>query len=78
MLNTIERRHQTVLLTERNHKVSVKQLSEQFGVSTVTIRHDLNELDKRGLIIRSRGGAVASNRLTKEMSIKEKQKKIIE
>lgn len=74
MLNTIERRHEIVLLTERNGKVSVKQLSEQFDVSTVTIRYDLNQLSSRGLIVRSRGGAYASNRLTKEMSIKEKQK----
>jgi len=74
MLNTIERRHEIVLLTERNGKVSVKELSEQFGVSTVTIRYDLNQLNKRGLIVRSRGGAIASNRLTKEMSINEKQK----
>lgn len=74
MLNTIERRHEIVLLTEQHGKVSVKQLSEQFGVSTVTIRYDLNELNKRGLIVRSRGGAIASNRLTKELSIKEKQK----
>jgi len=74
MLNTIERRHEIVLLTEEHGKVSVKQLSEQFDVSTVTIRYDLNDLNKRGLIVRSRGGAVASSRLTKELSIKEKQK----
>lgn len=74
MLNTIERRHEIVMLTERNGKVSVTELSEQFAVSTVTIRYDLNELNKRGLIVRSRGGAIASNRLTQELSIKEKQK----
>lgn len=73
MLNTIERRHEIVLLTEQTGKVSVKDLAEQFDVSTVTIRHDLNELTQKGLIVRSRGGAIASNRLTKELSIKEKQ-----
>ena len=74
MLNTIERRREIVLQTEQHGKVSVKDLSEQFEVSTVTIRYDLNELNKRGLIVRSRGGAVTSNRLTKELSIREKQK----
>ncbi|KGJ91052.1 transcriptional repressor AgaR [Thalassotalea sp. ND16A] len=74
MLSTIERRHEIVLLTEKHGNVAVKQLAEQFQISTVTIRHDLNELHKLGLIVRSRGGAVPSNRLTKELSIKEKHK----
>lgn len=75
MLSTIERRHEIVMMTEKLGSVSVKALAEQFEISTVTIRHDLNELNKLGLIVRSRGGAVASNRLTKELSIKEKHKK---
>ncbi|OUS29635.1 DeoR family transcriptional regulator [Thalassotalea sp. 42_200_T64] len=72
MLSTIERRHEIVLLTDKQGNVAVKQLAKQFQISTVTVRHDLNELHKLGLIVRSRGGAVASNRLTKELSIKEK------
>lgn len=75
MLSTIERRHEIVMMTEQLGSVSVKALAEKFEISTVTIRHDLNELNKLGLIVRSRGGAVASNRLTKELSIKEKHKK---
>lgn len=74
MPSTIERRHEIVLMTEDVGKVSVKELAEKFEISTVTIRHDLNELHKLGLIVRSRGGAVASNRLTKELTIKEKHK----
>lgn len=74
MLSTIERRQEIVMLTERLGKVSVKDLAEQFDISTVSIRHDLNELNNLGLVVRSRGGALASNRLTKELSIKEKHK----
>lgn len=74
MLSTIERRQKIVLLTEEQGNVSVKQLADVFDISTVTIRNDLNELNKLGLIVRSRGGAVPSNRLTKELSIKEKHK----
>jgi len=74
MLSTIERRQKIVLLTEEQGNVSVKHLADTFDISTVTIRNDLNELNKLGLIVRSRGGAVPSNRLTKELSIKEKHK----
>ncbi|WP_286272454.1 transcriptional repressor AgaR [Thalassotalea hakodatensis] len=75
MLSTIERRQEIVLLTEKKGNVSVKELAENFNISTVTIRNDLNELNRLGLLVRSRGGAVPSNRLTKELSIKEKHTK---
>ena len=74
MLSTIERRHEIVLSTEKHGKVSVKELSKDFNISSVTIRNDLNELHKLGLLVRSRGGAVASSRLIKELSPKDKQK----
>jgi DeoR family galactitol utilization operon repressor len=37
--------------------VSVSRLSEQLGVSAVTIRSDLNSLSRKGLVQRTRGGA---------------------
>lgn len=52
--------------------MDVATLASQFDVSTVTIRNDLNNLDKRGLVVRSRGGAVTNNRIAKELSVKEK------
>jgi len=74
MLNTIERRREIVLLTEKQGRVSVTQLSEKFDVSSVSIRNDLNELSKRGLLVRSRGGAIVNSGLNKELSIKDKHK----
>ena len=72
MLTTIERRQAIVELTNELGKVNVAELSEKYLVSTVTIRNDLNSLDKKGLIVRSRGGAVRNSRIAKELSIKEK------
>lgn len=43
---------------ERNGFVSISDLAEEFGVSTMTIRRDLELLDKRGQIERTHGGAV--------------------
>ena len=75
MLNTVERRSEIVKLVESKGNVTVKELSEMFQISTVTIRNDLNDLSRTGLVVRARGGAVASNRLTKELTINEKHKK---
>ena len=72
MLNLIERRQEIVRLTESKERVDVESLAKQFDVSAVTIRNDLNALSARGLVVRSRGGAVASTRLTRELSVQEK------
>ena len=75
MLNLIERRKEIVRLTEENGKVEVAALAKRFGVSAVTIRIDLNALNAKGLVVRSRGGAVTSTRLTRELSFQEKYRK---
>jgi DeoR/GlpR family transcriptional regulator of sugar metabolism len=38
--------------------VTIAQLEERFGVSSVTARRDLSELERRGLVRRTHGGAV--------------------
>lgn len=75
MLSTIERRQQIVQEAQQTGKVLVDQLARDFNVSTVTIRSDLNELDANGLLVRCRGGAIASTKLTKELSVRERYKK---
>jgi DeoR family transcriptional regulator of aga operon len=54
-----ERRGMIRELVERQGRVGVTQLATRFGVSTVSIRNDLNALDGLGAIVRSRGGALA-------------------
>ena len=39
------------LLTQKN-KIEVSQLSEKLGVSQVTVRKDLDELENKGIIKR--------------------------
>jgi len=48
-----------ILLAERG-VVNVSELAERFQVSEVTIRADLRGLEERGLVSRTRGGAVPS------------------
>ena len=51
----------TTILTElqKSGSVSVKELSKELDVSLVTMRRDLDELESRGLLRRTHGGAVS-------------------
>ena len=55
--NLTEREKEIVKLLAEDRGISVSQLSEQLGVSAVTIRSDLNNLAKKGVVVRTRGGA---------------------
>ncbi|MCV6603970.1 MAG: transcriptional repressor AgaR, partial [Porticoccaceae bacterium] len=72
MRNTLERRQQIVLLTQEQGRVAVDELAERFGVSSVTIRSDLNHLDENGFVIRCHGGALVNSKLAKELSVQER------
>ncbi len=59
-VNSFERRHQILDIVSERMSVSVQELSDHFNVTKVTIRTDLDELAARGLIIRTHGGASAT------------------
>lgn len=59
-----EERLQNILkLIEGRQNISVKELETQLYVSSATIRRDLAELVRRGLIVRSHGKAMAVTRM---------------
>jgi DeoR/GlpR family transcriptional regulator of sugar metabolism len=52
-------RHQDIVdFVQQQRKVSTAELASRFGVSEVTIRQDLNKLEKMGFIKRLHGAAV--------------------
>lgn len=55
---TEERKQKIVEMVESKGIVQVKQLSELFDVSIFTVRRDLSELEERGLIRKTHGGAI--------------------
>jgi DeoR/GlpR family transcriptional regulator of sugar metabolism len=59
LLFTSERRQQIIRLLEKEQRVTVPELSQQFAVSEVTIRKDLAWLEAQGLATRTHGGAIA-------------------
>ena len=53
-----ERRRLIAELLKEQGSVSVAALGEQFGISQMTARRDLSELERRGVARRTHGGAV--------------------
>lgn len=62
----IERQSYIRKLVEENGRVTVPELSAHFDVSAATIRRDLEELDGKGWVRRTHGGAVRAERASKE------------
>ena len=56
------RRQQILNLLEETGTLNVGDLADRFGVSLVTVRKDLDELGAEGLLDRTFGGAVFSQR----------------
>ena len=71
---TSERREQIIQRLRQQGSVQVNDLSELFGVSTVTIRNDLAFLEKQGVAVRAYGGALIcdSNMSGVEPSVEDK------
>lgn len=72
---TASRRAKILSRLEEHGQVNVKQLSETFSVSEVTIRNDLSYLEDRNLLIRSRGGAIKQQRVGIDFKLAVKSKK---
>lgn len=69
--NTQQRRHSIIAILNQQGEVSVDELSNRFETSEVTIRKDLAELEKTGLLLRRYGGAVAiPDEVTQQFSAK--------
>lgn len=58
--STVIRRNSILNKLAENGEVFVDALSKEFMVSDVTIRNDLDQLEKKRLLIRARGGAMKS------------------
>jgi len=58
-LSQSERMRHVLRLLETRDYVPVAELSESFAVSEVTVRSDLGELARQGLVARIRGGVRA-------------------
>jgi len=58
---------------DENGTISVKQLVEEIGVSESTIRRDLLEMDAKGILTRTHGGAISEKRQNFEQPYQKKE-----
>jgi DeoR/GlpR family transcriptional regulator of sugar metabolism len=65
-MDTFDRRSEIIRYLQQNQRASTRALSKVFQVSEVTIRHDLNTLEKHGWLARVHGGAEIAPRLQPE------------
>ena len=78
-----ERRNKILELLNVNGSVRVTELSRLFDISEVTIRTDLADMESKGLLTRTHGGAVSSYKpyynmsLNQRMSTNQEYKEII-
>jgi DeoR/GlpR family transcriptional regulator of sugar metabolism len=62
--STLVRRQEELLqLVETKGRISLDELARYFGVSDDTIRRDLQNLQRRRLLLRTHGGAVSTTLL---------------
>ena len=61
MIGLSPREKSILELLKRGEEYPVSRLSEELGVSAVTIRGDLRDLDSKGLVIRSHGRVIVAS-----------------
>ena len=54
----IERRQKIMDILQKNKKVYVAKLAQEFGITEETVRRDLEKLENQNLLQRSYGGAI--------------------
>lgn len=73
--STVNRRKKILNLLTEQGQVHIQSLSNDLKVSEVTIRHDLDQLEKQHMLIRARGGAIKINQnVAQEQYLSEKNK----
>lgn len=73
-MNNVERHQYIIKEVNQKGHVSVVELCESLGVSSVTIRKDLQFLEDSGLVYRTHGGVTKHNPYQTDRSVIEKEK----
>lgn len=69
-----ERKKEILEYVNHRNAVTVQELMQQFTASEATIRRDLTDLNKKGLLVKVHGGAVAlQNQITTDYNVSERE-----
>jgi len=72
--NTLSRRAEILEVLQEKGEISVLTLSQRYKISDVSIRNDLAHLEKKGLLIRTRGGAIKSQPVNFDLNLNQRLK----
>ena len=72
MKKTAQRRSRILEVLDEHGQVNVSELSKALGVSEVTIRNDLANLERNKLLVRAHGGAFKTNNMALPVTEKKK------
>lgn len=61
-MNSLERKKRILEILDREESVNVIELTKLFSISKVTARNDLDDLESKGLLVRTHGGAVLAEK----------------
>jgi len=72
--NTLNRRSRIIEILNKRNSISVSEISNDFNVSEVSVRNDLSHLEKKGLLIRTRGGAISKQPTNFDLNLNQRLK----
>ena len=72
-----ERRQKLISALEQHYSMSVSEIAGRLGVSEATVRRDLNELQKLGVIRRTHGGALLASQRKFEPTYTDKKDRFL-
>jgi len=73
-LSPVQRKNKILERLKQEDEVRVGELAEMFCISSATIRSDLAELEEKGLLRRTHGGALGTKKSYFSMSLNERMK----
>src|SRR5690554_5531907 len=69
----VDRRRNRILeIVNQSGRAKVTQLAKEFSISHVTIRNDLTEMDREGLLRRVHGGAISIEKSYYDVSLNDR------
>ena len=72
--NTLSRRAEILESLQNKGEISVIAISKKYKISDVSVRNDLAHLEKKGLLIRTRGGAIKAQPVNFDLNLNQRLK----
>jgi DeoR family transcriptional regulator of aga operon len=72
--STLGRRSKIIEILNKRNDISVSEICKMFNISEVSVRNDFAHLEKKGLLIRTRGGAISKQPSNFDLNLNQRLK----